>query len=38
VPSALHWAWKVMSEFEIELVSKLGGSVIGAAHDAESAH
>jgi hypothetical protein len=26
-----------MSEFKIELVSKLGGSVIGAAIDAESA-
>ena len=27
----------VMSEFEIELVSKLGVSVIGAANDAENA-
>jgi hypothetical protein len=35
--SALQWARKVMSKFKIELVSKLGGSVIGAAIDAESA-
>ena len=27
----------VMSEFEIEIVSKLGVSVIGAANDAENA-